>query len=50
MPRNVWFKLDIGTFFNKRAILLRFLADMTGDEPQSIFTVLFFMRLRMDIW
>jgi len=38
-----------GNFFNKRAILLHFPPDTTGEESQNVDNVLFFMRLHMDI-
>jgi len=37
------------TCFNKRAILLQYPAEMTGEETQSIDTVLSLMRLHVDI-
>jgi len=37
------------TFFDKRAILLHSPPDMTGDETQNVDTVLFFIRLHMDV-
>jgi len=37
------------TFFNKRAILLHLPADMTGEEPQNVDDVLFFMGLHSSI-
>jgi len=39
----------IGNLFNKRAILLHFPGDMTGEEPPSVDNVLFFLQLHMDI-
>jgi len=42
-------KAAAATFFNKSAIQLYFPANVTGEEPQNIDTVLFFMRLHMDI-
>jgi len=44
-----WSCAGVDNFFNKRAILLHFPADMTGEETQSVDTVIFFMRLPMDM-
>jgi len=39
----------LASFFNVRAIiLLRFAAYMTGEVPQNVDAVLFFMRFHMD--
>jgi len=39
----------VGNFFNKRAILFHLQSDMTGEEPQNVDDILFFMRLHRSI-